>query len=231
MQYDNVEIRADEVRDVVKKFERRLKSGRVFFPEDAAFAMKCETLLKNAATGIEGLSVSGKSFTAVDRTVYTESAQPRSVSVDEGDIIAIFDNTKKGLFGNFLKKECSIGALVTAKGVLAYNVIDGTVKSSGFVTWPTIAVAPKCGSTFETGIELFPMANKKNSPYPRGPRVSLCFWNAAAKALESCLDEMRLHFVYIARGKGNEFDYGDHAPEDGYEEEDSDDAHEKDDCD
>ena len=231
MQYDNVEIRADEVRAVVKKFERKLKSGRVFFPEDAAFAMKYETLLKNAASGIQGLSVSGKSFTAVDRTTYSESDQPKSVAVDEGDIIAIFDNTKKGLFGNFAKKECAIGALVTTKGVLTYNVTDGTVKSSGFVTWPTIAVAPKCGSTFETGIELFPMANKKNSPYPRGPRVSLCFWNAAAKALEDCLDEMRLHFVYIARGKGNEFDYGDHAPEVGYDKDDADEAYEKDDAD
>ena len=59
----------------------------------------------------------------------------------------------------------------------------------------------------------------------------MCFWNAAAKALEECLDEMRLHFVYIARGKGNEFDYGDQAPEVGYDKDDADEAYEKDDAD
>ena len=99
-EYSNVVINADEVRAVVKKFEQQLKSGRVFFPEDAPFAMKCETLLKNAAPDIEGLSVSGRSFTATDKTLYAEDDKPKVVSIDEGDIIAVLDDTKKGLFGN-----------------------------------------------------------------------------------------------------------------------------------
>ena len=38
-EFSGVKINADEVRAVVKKFERELKSGRVFFPGDAPFAM------------------------------------------------------------------------------------------------------------------------------------------------------------------------------------------------
>ena len=75
-EFSGVTINADEVRAVVKKFERQLKSGRVFFPEDTPFAMKCETLLKNAAPDIEGLSVSGRSFTATDKTLYAEGDAP-----------------------------------------------------------------------------------------------------------------------------------------------------------
>lgn len=228
MQYDNVEIKADEVRAVVKKFERRLKSGRVFFPEDAAFAMKCETFLKNAASGIEGLSVSGKSFTATDRTLYAESDQPKVVSVDEGDIIALFDNTKKGLFGNFAKKECSLGALVTTKGILTCNLRDGKLNASGFVTWPSIAVG-KTDSDFVEAM-LF-LRQMRKGVFPYGPCVSISLWNvlgmsdrltnsALARRLASCLDEMRYHLWYIARGKGNEFDYSDHAPETGCDVED-----------
>lgn len=212
-EFSGVTINADEVRAVVKKFERQLKSGRVFFPKDAPFAMKCETLLKNAAPDIEGLSVSGRSFTATDKTLYAEGDTPKTVSVDESDIIAVLDNTKKSLFGNLLKKECTLGALVTTKGMLTYNKYDGELRCSGFVTWPSIAVAPRMGGTFENGIVFYQGANKKNGPYPRGPQVSFCFWFAPTKGLERCLDEMRIHFVYIAQGRGSEFNYDDYTPE------------------
>lgn len=227
MQYEDVEIRADEVRAVITKFERRTKSGRVFFPEDAVFAMKCQTLLKTAAAGIEGVSASDMSFTATDQTIHAKGDQPKVVSVEEGDFIALFDNTKNGLFGNLAKKPCSLGTLVTTKGFLACNLFDGKSHASGFVTWPSIAVA-KHADAFESGAVLFQRENNKNV-FPHGPRVSLCLWNASAKTLESCFDEMRLHFGYIARGKGDEFDYDDHVPEYGYEAEDSDNGYEVDD--
>ena len=132
-EFSGVKINADEVRAVVKKFERQLKSGRVFFPGDAPFAMKCETLLKNAAPDIEGLSVSGRSFTATDKTLYAEGDTPKTVSVDESDIIAVLDNTKKGLFGGLEKKESPIAisnVMVCSPGTdeptrIKYTMVDG----------------------------------------------------------------------------------------------------------
>ena len=210
-EYSNVQINADEVRDVVKKFERQTKSGRVFFPGDEPFAMKCETLLKNAAPDIEGLSVSGTSFTATDNTLYAEGDKPKIVSVDAGDIIAVLDNTKKGLFGNLAKKECLLGALVTTKGILTFCKADGKNSyGSGFVTWPTIAVSPRFGHAYETGIEFFPRENRK---FPCGPMVCFSFWAAKAKGLERSLDEMGRHLVFVARGNSDEFDYDEFLPE------------------
>ena len=69
-EFSGVKINADEVRAVAKKFERQMKSGRVFFPEDAPFAMKCETLLNNAASEVDWLSVSERSFSATDKQLY-----------------------------------------------------------------------------------------------------------------------------------------------------------------
>ena len=212
-EFSGVTINAEEVRAVVKKFERQLKSGRVFFPGDAPFAMKFETLLKNAAPDIEGLSVSGRSFTATDKTLYAEGDTPKTVSVDESDIIAVLDNTKKGLFGGLEKKECVLGALVTAKGILGYSKYDGELKGAGFVSWPSIAVSPRLGDTLENGIDVFPFSDRKRDPYPKGPRVSIFLWNISDKKLRRCFDEMRLHFAYIAQGRGSEFDYAEHTPE------------------
>lgn len=212
-EFSGVTINADEVRAVVKKFERQLKSGRVFFSGDAPFAMKCETLLKNAAHDIEGLSVSGRSFTATDKTLYAEGDNPKTVTVDESDIIAALDNTKKGLFGGLAKKECALGSLVTTKGILSYNKYDGELKGAGFVSWPSIAVSPRLGDTLEKGIDVFPFSDGKRDPFPKGPRVSIFLWNMSDKKLQRCFDELRLHFVYVARGKGPEFDYDDFMPE------------------
>jgi hypothetical protein len=131
--FSEITISADEVRSVVKNFERRLKSGRVLFPGDAPFLMKCETLLKNAASDIEGLTVSSRSFTAIDKTLYAEEDQPKVISVMESDIIALFDNTKKGLFGGLEKKECTLGALITTKGILGYNKYDGDLNLNSAV--------------------------------------------------------------------------------------------------
>lgn len=208
-----VTINADEVCSVVKKFEGQLKTGRVFFREDAPFAMKCESLLKNAVSDIAGLSVNGRSFTAIDNTLYAEGDKPKVVVVEERDIIAVFDNTKKGLFGGLEKKECTLGALVTTKGILGYNKYDGELKGTGFVSWPSVAVAPRLGDTLEKGIDVFPFSERARDPYPKGKRVSIFLWNMSDKNLERCFDELRLHFVYIAQGRGSEFDYEDHTPE------------------
>ena len=211
--FSEITISVDEVRSVVKNFERRLKSGRVLFPGDTPFLMKCETLLKNAASDIEGLTVSGRSFTAIDKTLYAEEDQPKVISVMESDIIALFDNTKKGLFGGLEKKECTLGALITTKGILGYNKYDGDLKGAGFLTWPSIAVAPRCGDTLDKGIDLFPFSDRKRDPYPKGPRVSVFLWNMSHKKLNRCFDELRIHLGYVARGKGSEFDYDEHIPE------------------
>ena len=175
--------------------------------------MKCETLLKNAASDIEGLSASGKSFTATDKTLYAEGDTPKTVTVDEGDIIAILDNTKKGLFGGLEKKECALGSLVTTKGILGYNKYGGELKGAGFVTWPSIAVSPRLGDTLEKGIDVFPFSGRRRDPYPQGSRVSVFLWNMSDKKLQRSFDELRLHFVYIAQGRGSEFDYEEHTPE------------------
>lgn len=206
-EYSTVVINADEVRAVVKKFERQLKSGRVFFPEDASFAMKCETLLKNAAPDIEGLSVSGRSFTATDKTLYAEDDKPKVVSVDEGDIIAVLDNTKKGLFGSLAKKECVFGTLVTTKGILNYHKTDGKTRGSGFVTWPSIAASP----TNPYPSILF--RDRSDFDFPCGSMVLLNFHYSNGKGHGECLFEMVLHLRFIAKGKGAEFDFDEFRPE------------------
>ena len=208
-EFSGVKINADEVRAVVKKFKRQLKSGRVFVPEDAPFAMKCETLLKNAAHDIEGFSASGRSFTATDKTLYAEDDKPKMVSVDEGDIIAVLDDTKKGLFGSLSKKECSCGTIVTTKGILVYRKgDDGNTRGAGFVTWPSIAVSPECGKwcmLFREGI--------MRDAFPHGLVIRPSFRNMPAKGLDESLDELGRHFAFIARGKGAEFDYDEFRPE------------------
>lgn len=207
-EYSNVVISADEVRDVVRRFERQLKSGRVFFPGDAPFAMKCETLLKSAEPDIEGLSVSGRSFTATDKTLYSEGDTPKVVSVGEDDIIALLDNTKKGLFGSLANKECSLGTIVTTKGVLTYHKVDGKdTCGSGFATWPSIAVSPYRG--YSTAL----FCDSSNYNFPHGPRVWLYFSNARIKGYESSLFELVSHLVAIAQGRGGEFDYDETRPE------------------
>ena len=206
-EFSGVKINADEVRAVVKKFERQLKSGRVFFPGDAPFAMKCETLLKNAAPDIEGLSVSGRSFTATDKTLYAESDTPKTVAVDESDIIAVLDDTKKGLFGNLAKKECVFGTLVTTKGILNYHKTDGKTRGSGFVTWPSIAVSP----TDPYPSVLF--RNRCGYEFPQGSMVLLNFHHVCNEEHIDNLHELVLHLAHIAKGKGAEFDYDEFRPE------------------
>ena len=203
-EFSGVTINVDEVRDAVKKFERQLKSGRVFFPGDAPFAMKCETLLKNAASDIEGLSASGRSFTATDKTLYAEGDAPKTVTVDESDIIAVLDNTKKGLFGGLEKKECALGALVTTKGVLSYN--EGG-SESGFVTWPSIAVST------DRGYSSVLFCGKTHIAFPCGPRLWLSLSNGPDRGRDSSFHELVLHLCFIARGNGSEFDYDEFRPE------------------
>ena len=220
--YSDVKINADELRAVTKKFERRMNSGRVFFPGDEAFTMKCETLLKTAASVVDGLSVAGRSFTATDKTLYKEGDRPKVVSVDESDIVALFDNTKKGLFGGITKMACTLGVLVTTKGILTCNLWKGRMNCSGFVTWHSIALAKEFDRSFETGVEIFPFSDRKDGPYPRGPQVSMCLWNLPSKALESSIREMALHFIYISRGEGKAFNFADHMPETAEEAEEED---------
>ena len=98
-------------------------------------------------------------------------------------------------------------------GVLGYNKYDGDLKGAGFLTWPSIAVAPRCGDTLDKGIDLFPFSDRKRDPYPKGPRVSIFLWNMSHKKLNRCFDELRIHLGYVARGKGSEFDYDEHIPE------------------
>ena len=217
-EFSEVMVNVDEVRDALKKFERNLKAGRVFFPGDAPFAMKCETLLKNAAHDIEGLSASGRSFTATDKTLYTEDDQPKMVSVDEDDVIAVLDDTKKGLFGSLAKKECSCGTIVTTKGILVYRKgDDGNTWGSGFVTWPSIAVSPECGQ----GCILFraegTVRGEGRGVFPHGPVVCPSFGNMPTKGLDESRDELGMHFAFIAQGKGAEFDYDDFCPEPAFE--------------
>ena len=207
-EYATVQINADEVRDVVKKLEHQLKSGRVFFPGDAPFGMKCETLLKNAAAGIADLSVSGMSFTAKDMTIYAEDDQPKEVTVNKEDFIALLDNTKKGLFGSLAKKECAEGTLVTKKGILTYQVGDDKVPHrSGFVTWPSIAVSPDRG--YSTAL----FYDRSGYKFPRGPHVWFYLLYVRTKGYEDLLHEFVMHLTYIARGKGDEFDYDEIRPE------------------
>ena len=209
-EYSTVQINVDEIRAVVKKLESQLKSGRVFLPEDAPFKMKCGTLLKNASSGLADLSVSGMSFTAKDMTIYAEGDQPKEVTVTEDDFIALLDNTKKGLFGNLAKKECAEGALVTKKGILSYLIGDNKLPHrSGFVTWPSIAVSPYRGCS--PALALY--CDSGDYKFPRGPRVYFYMLYVHTKGYEDMLHEFVMHLTYIARGKGDEFDYDEIRPE------------------
>lgn len=209
-EYSNVVINADEIRDVVKKFDRQTETGRVFFPGDEPFAMKCETLLNNAASEVDWLSVSEMSFSATDKVLYSKDDQPKVVSVGESDIIALIDNTKKGLFGNLAKKACAEGSIITTKGVLAYRLREGKLVN-GFATWRTIAVSCDGGNGW-----LFKPKSKPtsvNREFPCGWYIIMPFYNFPEKKRERSEDELGRHLWLIARGKGANFDYDDWAPE------------------
>lgn len=208
---DKANVDLEAIRNVVKAFEKEAKTKRVFFPEDAVFAFKYDGLIKSAASVIKEKTSDG--VVVVDNSIHVKGDVPVSYGFGQGDVLAIFDNTKVGFFGNILKKECVAGAMITSKGILCYNVRDGQPRFSGFVSWTTVANCTSfAAGGFNMGVTLF---EKRTSKKDRtGPKIALIFENAESKTLQRSLDKMVRHLKFIVKGCEGEFCDSDYNGED-----------------
>lgn len=208
----NINVDTSALWGAVKNFKQETKTDRVFFREDSAFAMKCEGFFKAAASLIKERD--GDALTVVDKSLYNGNESPVEWTIRKEDVLAILDNTKVGLFGNILKKECEKGLLVTTKGLFALNVFDGTPTKSGFLSWNTVANCTKMGGTAgEYSVQLFTEWKGIQGRFRKGPRVFFWFENAKIKNVGTKLEKLINHLKFIAKGSPGEFDNDEYAPD------------------
>ena len=211
---DKVNVDLEAIKNVVKEFESVAKTKRVFFPEDAVFAFKYDGLIKAATPIIK--EKTNDSVVVVDNSIHVKGDVPVSYGFGKGDVLAIFDNTKVGFFGNILKKECVAGAMITSKGILCYNVRDGQPRFSGFVSWATVANCTSfAAGGFNMGVTLFEKRTSKKER--KGPKIALIFENAESKILQKNLDKMIRHLKFIVKGCDGEFYDGDYNGEEEFD--------------
>lgn len=199
------QVDLDEVRGAVTTFVKKSDKTRVFLPQDPAFLTKLSDFIASAC-GCGVCTGSGESFTVVDNIIHASGESPKGYSLTSGDVIALLDNTKLGLFGNILKSRCQEGVLITTEGILALNVYEGKALYSGFVSWYTLANGNTATHGVIGGARLVRPYSVKTGKYPAGERVSAVVSRFKDKNLQDNFEILITHIKRIAQGRGDEFD-------------------------
>ena len=218
-------VAVDEIRKVIHEFEKSAKTGRAFFPEDAAFDFKCSSYLKTLAR-MPFAEASDDGVSVTDKSTYPERPNPATCTITKSDVLAVLDNTKAGFlgFGNILKKECQAGMLVTTKGIVVINIFDNKPKMSGFLEWLTVANCSPFGcdnGNFAVDIFASWSGTTANGPYAqKGPLLMFYFQHAPTKKISRHLDKMMNHLKFIVKGCEGKFNNLEYIAEYGTESDD-----------
>ena len=203
--YEDVRMDPNEVCSVFRRLKKQLKTDRIYFKEDELFGMKYRTLICAASEKLTGMKIVDNGFEAVDNTIRFDGDRPRTVRIEEDDVLLLIDNTKCGWFSSLPKLPCSNGALVTKKGMLVFIIEEKKVRESGFVEWCSFArTCPDANMEIGCGIRCFRGATFK--PYPKGPYVSMHLVNVDPKRRYMYWWEMGTHLWHLARGKTEKYD-------------------------
>ena len=210
---DEITVDPQEVLRIFRRLKSQLKTDRIYFEGDEPFEMKCDTLLKSAASVLQGMSVDDNGFSAMDRIEWFKGDEPRKVTVSKDDYLAVLDNSKAGLFGGFDKRPCLFGGLVTKKGIFVYNFLDGKKGcDSGFAPWNAIySVGATVSSAFGMGMRLFKtkaLIPYPRVPYPRALPIDLWFDRASGcKRSWEYFSEAIIHLWYFVYGVNGPFEF------------------------
>ena len=169
-------VNVDAIKTAIGAFRKEHKCKRVFLPDDEGFAQKYFSFRRSALSRFGG-EEAGEALSLKDDILWSEGDKPKTVEISKSDVIAVFDNTKIGFFGNVAKSECDLGALVTTKGFVTLNDhTEGLPDPSGFLAWRAFLVGNQAGLEYGVGanVYLYTDSDEKDG-YPKGPGKAFHF--------------------------------------------------------
>ena len=171
-----MKINPEKLKQVVQKFKEAHKCNRVFLSGEETFDQKYHSFRLSFLSQCGGVEEHGV-LPIEDDIVWEEGSAPSRVEIQKDDVIAVFDNTRIGWFGNVLKSDCEFGALITTKGIVTLNPHgEGCPSTSGIVSWRTLLIGNQSGIEYCSGADIYLYTNSDDSDaYPRGRAKALHF--------------------------------------------------------
>lgn len=178
-------MNTEEIKNAIAAFRKEHKCKRVFLSDDDCFAQKYYSF-RLAALERFGGDESGDILPLKDEVLWSKDDKPKPVEICKADVIAIFDNTKIGFFGNISNCECEYGALITTKGIVTLNAhAEGFPDTSGFVSWRAFIVGNQSGIEYCEGANVYLYTDsEENDCYPKGPETAFHFWQSKLRDLD-----------------------------------------------
>jgi len=185
-------VDSTELMNCVRAFVDKHKSNRIFMAGDESFDRKYQSFRKSILLQV-GRAVGQEDMELEDGIRWFAGDKIRSVLIQKRDAVALFDNTKVGLFGNIAKKDCEYGVLITTKGIVT---LSGVSDMTGYLSWKGFLAGNQSGENgYPSDFSAVTIFDSDQDPgvYPRGDSraLNLSYFKISHESVRKFVNDLR----------------------------------------